>query len=304
MQICAIINPRAGGWKRLPSLKPHTDLASLVAGWLAPGRPDSIQARYIRGAGEGAKGAAEAIAEGCDTIVAVGGDGTINDVLQGLCATQNEARFGLIPMGTINLLARDLGLPRTDPARAAQLLLHSKERRIDLGRNEQRWFALVAGIGFDGAVTRAVDFQLKKRIGRLAYAVAATQVACKFPRHCLTLTLDGGKPQHFDAYQVLIANGSRYAGRFRLGPDVCLDDGLLDVFVCLRRAPFAGSLASAVVALARDRFHRADGVLHFQARHISAEAECALPIQFDGDYDGQTPTTIHVVPGALRILAP
>jgi len=134
--------------------------------------------------------------------------------------------------------------------------------------------------------------------------MAAAQAALHYPRRRLTLTLDDGPPQTFDAYQVLVANGGCYAGRFSLGPDVLPDDGLLDVFVCLRRDPFAVGVADDSLALMQDRLHRSACVRHFRARRIALDADMPMPIEIDGDAAGETPAVIEIVPGALRVLAP
>jgi YegS/Rv2252/BmrU family lipid kinase len=306
MRIGAIINPRAGGWARLRAAQARQDPEEAVTRWLAPEAPESIWVRQMRAAGDGAHLACDAIAQGCDTLIAVGGDGTINDIVQGIRSTavSVQPRLGLLPMGTANVLARVLGLPRHDPQTAAQVIRNGKEQQIDLGCMGERSFALVAGIGFDGAVTQAVNMRLKRRIGEWAYIVAATQVALSYPRRTVRLTLDEGAPRTFDAYLILIANGGRYAGRFQLGPAVSLSDGLLDVFVCLRRRPFMGGVASDALALTRNRLAQAPGVRHFRARTIVLDADHPLPIELDGDSAGATPARIEVVPQALRVLVP
>ncbi len=306
MRIGAIFNPRAGGWTRLHDPQARQAPAEAVARWLAPEAPESVWVQAMRAAGDGARLAREALAQGCDTLVAVGGDGTINDVVQGLysAGAASSPRLGLLPMGTANVLARVLNLPRYDPEAAGQIVRAGRERQIDLGRMGERVFVLVAGIGFDGAVTQAVNMRLKRRIGEWAYILAAAQLALSYPRRTVHLELDNGHSRTFDAYLILIANGGRYAGRFQLGPAVSLSDGLLDVFVCLRRRPLVRGIATHALALACNRLIQAAGVRHFRARVITLDADSPLPIELDGDAAGQTPTTIEVVPNALRVLVP
>jgi len=210
----------------------------------------------------------------------------------------------VIPMGTANVLARVLEIPRHDPACAAQIAMTGLEQRIDLGRTDDRWFALVAGIGFDGAVTNAVSRKMKRRIGEWAYVLAAAKVAMRYPRCRINLTLDDREPQEFDAYLVLIANGGQYAGHYRLGPQVSPTDGLLDIFVCTHRRPLVRGMASDAFALVRNRFHTATGVHHFQARHITLTSDKTMPVELDGDPTGQLPLTVHVAPSALRVRVP
>jgi diacylglycerol kinase (ATP) len=302
--ICAIINPRAGGWKRLPPALRGEDQAVLVARWLAPQAPDSIRIMVMGGPQEGTALARAALAEGYETIVAVGGDGTLNDVIQALGHADRSVRLGLIPMGTANVLARVLGLPIRDPAAAADIVRAGHERCIDLGRCGEQWFALVVGVGFDGAVTLAVNPDWKRRYGRLAYLLAAMQVVWRYPTSQITVTADGCAPVAYDAYLALIANGGRYAGNYHLADNVQLDDGLFDLFICRRRGPLIGCLFRHGFALLGSRLDRAPGVTHLRARHVSVTSDRQLPVQADGDPIGTTPTVIEVAPARLRILAP
>jgi YegS/Rv2252/BmrU family lipid kinase len=303
-RICAIVNPRSGSWQR--SGYERQDPIEIVSHWLAPEAPASLTVKVMHGPKEGVALTRQALAEGFSTVVAVGGDGTINDVIQGLCGdcSQARGRLGLIPMGTANVLARILGLPLHDPLAASRIVREGHTRRIDLGRANGQWFALVAGIGFDGAVTRAIDPRCKRMFGRLAYVATAARVATRFPRARITLQTDAGPPRDYDAFLVLIANGGRYAGNYRLGAYVRLDDGMLDVFVCLRNGPLLPTVMATGYALARSRLDRAAGVVHFRVRQAVVTADRALPLQLDGDAVGATPASVSVVPAAIEVIVP
>lgn len=311
-KICAIVNPRAGGWRRLHASEVGNSPQDAVLRWLtAPGcyAPEQVRVHVLSGAGQGAVLARTAIQSGCQTIVAVGGDGTINDVLQGILPVEGvkgdiTTTLGLIPMGTANVLARILGLPLHAPAHAARILCAGHTRLIDVGQAGTRRFALVAGVGFDGAATRAVNVKLKRRIGELAYVLAALRLVMHYPRRAIEIVCDGGQAQTFDAYLVLVANGGQYGGGFRLGPSPRLDDGLLDVYVCLRRGLLSWSVLRHGIALARDRFEGAAGVHHLRVKTIRISADADLPVQIDGDAAGSTPLFIEIAPGALRVLVP
>lgn len=304
-RICAIVNLRAGGWKRLRGEAARQDPVQAVKNWLTVGGKEPV-VKVMQGAKDGTRLTHEALAEGCTTVVTVGGDGTVNDVIQGLCAdrTKAQAALGLIPMGTANVLARIFSLPLRDPARAAQIIQEGQTRTIDLGRSGTHWFAFVAGVGFDGAVTRAIDIRFKRRYGEWAYVASAMRQAVSYPCHRMTVRLDGGEPQTYDAYLLLAANGSRYAGRFQLGPQVRMDDGKLDIFICLWRRPLAAALLAHAVALGGNRVGTTSGILHFQASRVEVEAVRPLPVQLDGDAAGETPVAIETVPNALTVLAP
>ena len=307
--VCVIVNPRAGGWRHVPISAVSGAFESTVTNWLlchercAPGQ---IQVHLLQEANGGATLARAAIAAGCRTLVAVGGDGTFNDILQGVMASGHgdTVTLGLIPMGTANVLAGVLGLPVGDPSGAARIICEAHTRRIDVGQTQSRWFALVAGVGFDAAATQRVNARLKRRVGELAYVAAAFGLALRYPRQPVRLQFDGGPTQTFDAYLVVIANGGQWGGRFRLGADVRPDDGLLDVYVCERRGPLAVSVLRHGLALLQNRFESVAGVQHFQARDIVVDAHLPLPIQLDGDAAGSTPLHVHVVPNALRVFVP
>jgi YegS/Rv2252/BmrU family lipid kinase len=276
----------------------------LVAAWLAPDDPDSIKTLVMAGPNDGAILTRMALDAGYDTIVAVGGDGTLNDVIQELCRTENAVRLGLIPMGTANVLARVLALPIDDPLAAAAIVRVGDERRIDLGRCGDRWFALVVGVGFDGAVTLAVDPERKRRLGRLAYVMAAVRVVFRYSASQITLELDGGAVQTFPAYLVLIANGGRYAGSYRLGDEVLLDDGQFDLFVLQRHGPLLFCVIRHTIALLANRLNSAAGVMHLRAQQVSITSDRLVPVQADGDPIGLTPAVVEIAPARLRVLAP
>ena len=301
-RICAIINPRSGGWKRLPAALQREDRAVVVARWLSPEAPESVRIMVMGGAKEGATLTQVALSEGYETIVAVGGDGTVNDIIQELGDAAETARLGLIPMGTANVLARVLRLPIRNPAAAAAIVRAGQERRIDLGRCGDQWFALVVGVGFDGAVTLAVDPNWKRRFGRLAYLLASLPIVFRYPVSQITVAPDDEEPVDYKAYLVLIANGGRYAGNYRLADNVLLDDGQFDLFVCHRQGPLIYCLARHALALLGSRLDTASGVTHLRARHVCVTSDRILPVQADGDPIGVTPTVIEVAPARLRIL--
>ncbi len=307
--VCVIVNPRAGGWRHVKSSAPAAAPAALVTDWLLCHnryKPDQVQVHLLREAGAGAALARSALDAGCRAIVSVGGDGTFNDVLQGVMASGlNEAvTLGLIPMGTANVLAGVLGLPLDDPRGAARVICAGHTRSIDVGRTQTRWFALAAGIGFDAEATRRVSPYWKRRVGEPAYVVSAAKLALRYPRHAIRLVCDGGPAQAFDAYLVVVANGGQYGGRFRLGANVLLDDGLLDVYVCERSGLLAASVLRHGLALLRNRFEGVAGVRHFQVRDVVIEADTPLAIHLDGDAAGLTPLHVRVVPNALRVCVP
>ena len=310
MSLCAIINPQAGGWRKRP-VKEAADPAATVRRWLeADSRiaPRSITMRVLNRPEESAMWARQAIEAGVETIVAVGGDGTINDVLQGMMDAENgqkaRAVLGIIPMGTANVLARIVNIPLEAPESAARIITAGQTRGIDLARSGTRWFTLMAGIGLDGEAARAVSLPLKRRMGEWAYVWAAWQQALRYPPQHVQVTADDGEAAAYDAYLVVVANGTMYGGRFPLGPSVQIDDGWLDVFVCLRKGAWPLCALKHGAALLMRRFEDAPGVVHRRVQSVSIEASNSLRVQLDGEPVGVTPTHIFIAPNALEICVP
>lgn len=248
--------------------------------------------------GHAAELAARAAAQHHDLVVAAGGDGTINEVIQGLVGTATA--LAVLPIGTVNVWAAETGMP-SDPARLAALLDRGTARNIDVGRAGNRYFLLMAGIGLDADVVRRVGPRLKRTIGRWAYAASMLEIMRGYAGTPMTLRLDG-VPLHTTALMVVIGNTRRYAGSFRLTPHALIDDGRLDVCivpgaVLLRSPAQIGAVLSGAPVLRRSLLCR-------RAARIEIDAERPLPVQLDGDLAGVTPLTIEVAPSALRVVVP
>ena len=222
MRICVIFNPAARGNKARHFRRQLDAIGSQCAlkATAAPG-----DARRL---------AAEAVGEGYDMIVAAGGDGTVNEVLNGIGDAPDgfaRARLGVLPLGTVNVFARELKIPlRLE--RAWEVLRRGNETKMDLprvefsanGRNERRYFVQLAGAGFDARAIELVDWQHKKKVGPLAYIVAGLK-ALRETKPKITAEADG---EQFTGELVLIGNGKFYGGPFEIFPQADLRDGLLD----------------------------------------------------------------------------
>lgn len=296
MPVCVIFNPVARGEKARLF---REQLARLPAG---------VTLRPTPAAGAGRTLAAQAVAEGFDTIIAAGGDGTVNEVLNGLAdAPQGleRARLGVLPLGTVNVFARELGLP-LDFTGAWRVLEAGRERRVDLpeveftaedGRPVRRAFAQLAGAGLDARAIERVDWEQKKRIGPLAYVLAGFN-ALAGDKPVISAAGDGRSGR---GELVLIGNGRFYGGHFNLFPQARLDDGLLDVTL-FPRADLA-TLARAGWGWLTDAVIETAGAATFQARSVTLGCEGPASFQLDGDIVGRLPATFRLRPGALRVLA-
>lgn len=252
--------------------------------------------------------AAQAIADGFDTIIAAGGDGTLNEVLNGIGDAPDgfeRARLGVLPLGTVNVFARELGIP-THPEQAWQILRQNRERRIDLpyfsngetGAREQIFFAQLAGAGLDSRAIELVDWSVKKKIGPLAYVVAGLK-AIREPQARITVT-DGSRTVTGEL--VLVGNGCKYGGNFRVFPEARLDSGVLEV--CVFPKVNWGVLARCGSRLLLTQKLPRTGVVRLRGPSFSFIAKATTRFEVDGELAGHLPAQLGIQPSALRVLAP
>lgn len=296
MRACIIFNPSAKGEK---ARRFKRQLGVIGAQCAVKETTEAGRARGL---------AAEAVEEGYEIIVAAGGDGTLNEVLNGIADAPDglaRARLAVLPLGTVNVFARELGIPFR-PDLAWRTVLAGRETRIDLplmeyeadNRVNRRYFAQLAGVGLDARAIELVNWQLKKRIGPLAYVVAGLQALLR-PRSKITLRLDS---QSVEGELVLIGNGRLYGGRFRIFPHADLHDGLLDVCVFPRVNWWTLARCSPVL-LARSVLP-SKVVQTYQADNFCLTSSTRTPVEADGELVGQLPVTFSLQRSALRVIVP
>ena len=173
--------------------------------------------------------ARKAAREGFKRIVAAGGDGTINEVVNGLAGT--TAALGLLPIGTVNVFATELGLPAGDLKQCWQIICDGRTRTIDLPSANGKHFVQLAGIGLDAQAVKETSVAFKRSFGPLSYLVSAAQIASRPPPH-LVIESKGGPT--IEGSFVLVGNGRLYGGPFPFFKRALIDDGLLDVVVFKR----------------------------------------------------------------------
>jgi len=218
----------------------------------------------------------QALQAGAEVIFACGGDGTVTACAAELAGT--DVALAVVPAGTGNLLAANLGLPKRPAAAVAAATSHSR-RRLDVGVAGDRCFTVMAGMGFDAQMLRDTPETLKARIGWPAYAIAAARHLCDTPMQ-VSISLDHAEPFTRRARSVLVANVGTLQGGLRLLPDAAPDDGLLDVAVLMppRRRNWL-PLAWAII-----RHRPTAPVLEtFQARHVEISSDTEQPRELDGD---------------------
>ena len=256
-----------------------------------------------KAAGDARKFAREAVEQHISVVVAVGGDGTINEIIQELA--NSDTALGVLPSGTVNVWARETGIP-LDNKVAREILLHGRTRRIDLGQMGDRYFLLMAGIGFDGEVTRTVEKKSVKRFGVLGYFFVGTWFGLSYPSFRVTVQM-GERTFRTNAIQMIIGNTQLYAGAIKYTWQAKCDDGLLDVCI-LRKQNTFGRIAIAIDFILR-REQRRNWVQYETCKDIKIRTRRRVAVQIDGDAAGDTPrsfppVTFCVAPDALKVIVP
>ena len=294
MSICIIFNPAARG-EKARRLRRHLDEIGKQA-----------TLKLTTSAGDARRLACEAVGEGFHTVVAAGGDGTLNEVLNGIGDAPDgfaRARLGVLPLGTVNVFAREIALP-TKLELAWQIIRRGNETRIDLpsvqcmanGLQERRYFAQLAGAGLDAKAVELVKWQVKKVVGPLAYVLAGLHAVLGKP--CKITATSANKTSTGEL--VMIGNGRLYGGQFNLFPRADLRDGLLEVCV-LPRANVMTLVRSAPRLLLLRTLPESVAQL-FQSDSLHLTSDSPTPLQIDGELIGQLPATFSIQREGLRVI--
>lgn len=232
-----------------------------------------------------------------DLVVAVGGDGTLSEVLLGL--PEPRTPVGLLPCGTANVLARCLGLP-TDPERAAETFLCGRVQELDVARVGERYAHLVLGVGFDAWAVREVEERRRGPISKVTYVGAAARALWRYHPVPLRVWLDGEELEQ-PVGLLWATNTRRYADLLRLADDARLDDGLWEVYLFP-----TGRLPELVAAFLRGLVGRLPGgpITLRRVRALRVEAAEPVPVQADGDFWGLTPVELRLLPERFRLVVP
>ena len=295
-RILLIHNPTAGrGRGRL-----QTTLARLRSLGSVP----EVWATARRGEAEALAHAA--VERGYDLVVAAGGDGTVNEVVNGLAGSGlagSALPLALLPLGTANVLATEIGLDLA-PDALAETVLHGTPVDVCLGRirgadGAERLFTTMAGAGADAHAVASVDLVGKKLLGTGAYYAEMARQLLVFPFPNYRITVDGAT---YDAASVVVSNGRYYAGQYVLAPKASLAEPSFQVCLFER----GGRLAALryVMAMQMDRLAEEPDYRIVTGRKVRVEGPEGDPVQADGDIVAALPVDIEIVPGALRLLMP
>jgi YegS/Rv2252/BmrU family lipid kinase len=244
--------------------------------------------------------AEEAVRGRLRTVVAAGGDGTINEVVQALAG--HTTALGVLPLGTVNVWAREINLPHT-LAEARTVILHGQRRRIDLGRANTRYFLLMAGVGIDAEATRRVQQHYLALRGLKLLDYAVTGGLLSFTQRPARLRVEReGRRRHLEAVQIVIGNTRLYGGAFAFTQRALADDGQLDVvYVGGRRLRHR---AQVLLRAALRRRSLGVHALYDRVRAVRIESDAPLPVHVDGELAGFLPMTFTACPRMLTVIVP
>ncbi|MEM9441692.1 MAG: diacylglycerol kinase family protein [Pseudomonadota bacterium] len=286
-RVFVIANPAAGA---LTSRR----LALMITALEAHGC--SVRVHQTNRPGEAEHLVAESDLGNVDAIAAAGGDGTFNEVLNGL--PQTAPPLAVIPFGTVNVLAKEIGL-KPSIGMIAHTVVFGNSRRISIGEANGRRFALMASVGLDAMAVDNINVALKERLGRLAYVYEALKQLTIGSSTTYQLCIEGRRQE---ARGVIVANGRRYAGDYITSPHADLEKPLLDV--CRLKNTGRSAPALCFLSLLRGQFARRDDISITETSEFEILGPKDAPLQADGDVLCRLPATIRVLPRAVDLIFP
>jgi len=247
--------------------------------------------------GEAEVMARHAAEKGFKKIAAAGGDGTINEVVNGLAG--RNAVLGLLPLGTVNVFAIELGLPANNLEFCWEVIQGDNMRFVDLPSANAKYFVQLAGVGLDAQVVKETSLAFKRSLGPLSYLISAAQIAAREPPR---LFIESKNASVDEASFVLVGNGRHYGGPFPFFKHAVLDDGLFDV-VAFKRLGYL-----EIIKYLQDVVFSSDirvpEVEYFQTPHLRITSDQDVPVELDGELVGICPVDFQIREKALRVLTP
>ena len=291
-KICVILNPSSGSVRDVDTLVDQ--IAQLEGAEIFLTTKPGSAARFAR----------TAMRKGSEIIVAAGGDGTLNEVINGIGENVGDTRVGLLPLGTGNDFARTIGIP-TDLEAALEVIRSGETRAVDLVRvtsDEVRYFVNVSAGGFSGLVDEKLTPEMKKTWGPLAYLRSAAAALPELRAYRTTLAFDNTDSLVLDLYNVVVANGRYVAGGRLIAPEASIDDGLLDIILIQQRSAPELALLAAQVALGTHL--SSDAIVFRRAAKLTVNSKPGMWFNVDGELVGNEPARFEILPRALRFIVP
>ena len=258
--------------------------------------------------GEAVELAQKAADNGAELIVSVGGDGTVNEIVNGIMKSKNNPSLGIIPLGWANDFIKSTGIP-SDIIEACKILIKGKTKKIDIGTiNNQIYFANICGIGFDAEVSHLAN-QLKNRhpnwniLSAYVYVFATIKkLLSPFSYHDVKIKFDG-QEIHSKILFIAISNGKIYGGRFNITPEAILDDGLLEVCVVEKMGRF--KYLSIIPKVFKGTHASIKGINFYRAKEVVIQSSEPVLAQVSGEViEGQKEFTITLLPKSLKLIVP
>lgn len=293
MNSLLIVNPSSGQGKAAREKRKLLDMVSNMP-HIHPVVPNSVQ--------ETIELARTAATNGFDRVLAAGGDGTINCIINGIGTS--GIPLGLIPLGTGNVLAHDLGLPYNDVTASLEVIEHNHTRILDLGKANDRLFVLMTGFGFDAEVTDGVIPEAKGIFGTMAYAGPIIEKLFTYTPAHFRLTMDNSPVYEADAYAVVVANCPLFASNLKIAPHALLDDGMLDVIVFESGPGAMFRFVGQAFEVFFQEIISDPCTSHFKCASVLVESEPKVKMQVDGDVCGECDAKIEVLHKALKLIVP
>ncbi len=262
---------------------------------------EGLKARsYVtRNLGDIKKMVRELVEQGERLIVVAGGDGTINEAIHGIVKTGTA--LGIIPMGTANAFAIELGIPFS-LREAVQVIKRGQVRTIDVGKAGEHFFAMGAGMSYDAQVITKVRLESKRQMGSLAYIMHGFLEALVYPFPALKLESDDPSPVRCEGHLVIVTNTRFYGGHFKSAPRALLDDGFLDVLVMKKKHMW--NLFRYLGAMRYSDITKLPDVEYFQCRRLKVTSDPLVLVHVDAEIAEKTPCVFECVSKALRVIVP
>ena len=298
-----IFNPKAGygrkSWPLLRLFQPSSKHYLHVLRFILTefqSNDITVDTVIIRKDIDAAKVAESCCSENYDAVVVAGGDGTINRVVNGLVF--NKLPLGIIPIGSINILALELGIPH-NIKKACQRIIHGQVKCVDLGKVNDHYFACMSGIGFDAKVIKHTPLVLKKAFGLLSFFFVAVKLLIRYKFRPIKFMINDENSIR-TAYFLIVNNAKYYAGKFIISEQATLSDGKLDVIIMKRRNVFR--LLQFCWYLTQHNLKKCSWIDIVQVESIQFIENEFHHIHVDAEYIGKQNAHIHVVPQAVRVI--
>lgn len=291
LKTCIICNPGAGSVDDRESILEKLN------------RFPDASVHFTEAEGDAVRLAENAVREGFQTVIAAGGDGTLNEVINGVAPHADAVRVGLIPLGTGNDFARMLNLPDSIDD-CVEMLRSAEARPTDLVRvtsDRVRYFINVSAGGFSGVVDEKMTPEIKQTWGPFAYLRCAAAALPELIAYRTQITLDDAPMPALDLYNVVIANGRYVGGGTLIAPEASIDDGQLDVILIPKNSATDMALVAAQILVGKHL--TSEGVIFRRGAKVAVDSTPGMWFNVDGELVGNEPAVFEIMPRALQFLA-